>query len=253
MPGKYWGSHYLEHYQQKFTWYSRMIFDMNDDDKRSDSNNESGNMDGTSYIPNILNLHVLKMKNIMRAFVTFHYCSWSMMNFRDHKEYNPDDIFHFSQWQDANGPLQMLKRHRNPGQRPLIPIMIKKTTEVKDHQHVASRFNNAGQSSLWSISICTKPQAMRRSMNAEQPYTIEVDVSKFQIASKAQPASQRTSCNKTPFLQSGGSQRRSDNPLALTEPRPMPMTPPAPTIGISRDDSRTSNSENTNAGSGPAQ
>ncbi|KAL4061867.1 hypothetical protein V8B97DRAFT_2027063 [Scleroderma yunnanense] len=138
----------LEHCQQKFTWYSRMIFDMNDDDKGSDSNDESRHMvrktkarpqislptheDGTSYIPNILNLHVLKMKDIMRAFVTFHYwnacgkptatVSWAskyllhgvtfkeptcltpdeltriLKLWRDHKEHNPDEIFHFSQW-----------------------------------------------------------------------------------------------------------------------------------------------------------
>ncbi|KAL4075534.1 hypothetical protein J3A83DRAFT_4186420 [Scleroderma citrinum] len=187
----------LEHCQQKFTWYSRMIFDMNDDDKGSDSNDESRHMDANES----LQMLVTDTQKVA-----------------------------------SNGDHQ--KRHRNPGQRPLIPMMIKKTTEVKDHQHVVSRFNNAGQSSLWSISICTKPQAMRRSMNAEQPYTA---------------VSQRTSCNKTPFLQSGGPQRRSDNPLASIELRPMPMTPPAPTIGISSDDSRTSNSENTSAGSGPAQ
>ncbi|KAL4065410.1 hypothetical protein J3A83DRAFT_4190761 [Scleroderma citrinum] len=224
----------LEHCQQKFAQYSRMIFTTNNDEKGSSSNDESRHMvrkskarlqillpthqNGTPYISNILNLHVPEMKNIIRAFMTFHYSLWAMINFvcgkptatvpwgavagntstyiapkylphgvtfkeptcltwdkltqilelwRDCNEHNPDDTFHFSWWQDADGSLQMpvtdtqkvasngghQKRHRKPGQRPLIPAMIKRTTEVKGHQHQTGRFNNAGQSSLWLIGI----------------------------------------------------------------------------------------------------
>ncbi|KAL4065899.1 hypothetical protein J3A83DRAFT_4375148 [Scleroderma citrinum] len=141
---------------------------MNDEEKGSGSNDESRHMvrkskarpqillpthqNGTPYISNILDLCVPEMKDIMRAFVTFHYrkacgkptatvpCGAIASNpstyiapkylphgvtfkepthltqdeltqilelWRDHNEHNPDDTFHFSWWQDADGSLQM--------------------------------------------------------------------------------------------------------------------------------------------------
>ncbi|KAL4074601.1 hypothetical protein V8B97DRAFT_2022816 [Scleroderma yunnanense] len=158
----------LEHCQQKFAQYSRMIFTTNNDEKGSSSNDESRHMvrkskarlqillpthqNGTPYISNILNLHVPEMKNIIRAFMTFHYrkvcgkptatvpwgavagntstyiapkylphgvtfkeptcLTWDKLTqilelWRDCNEHNPDDTFHFSWWQDADGSLQM--------------------------------------------------------------------------------------------------------------------------------------------------
>ncbi|KAL4075249.1 hypothetical protein V8B97DRAFT_2022252 [Scleroderma yunnanense] len=79
----------LEHCWQKFTQYSRITFNTDDDGKESNTNNKPRNLvrkskarpqvslpthdDGMLYIPSILDMHVLEMKDIMRAFVTFHY------------------------------------------------------------------------------------------------------------------------------------------------------------------------------------
>ncbi|KAL4078401.1 hypothetical protein V8B97DRAFT_2021486 [Scleroderma yunnanense] len=69
----------LEHCQQKFTQYLRITF-TDDDGKESNTNNKPRNLvslpthdDGMPYIPSILDMCVLEMKDIMRAFVTFHY------------------------------------------------------------------------------------------------------------------------------------------------------------------------------------
>ncbi|KAL4070613.1 hypothetical protein J3A83DRAFT_4372804 [Scleroderma citrinum] len=78
----------LEHCQQEFTQYSRITFNTDDDGKESDTNHEPRNLvrkskarpqvslpthdDGTLYIPSILDMHVPEMKDIMKAFVTFH-------------------------------------------------------------------------------------------------------------------------------------------------------------------------------------
>ncbi|KAL4062075.1 hypothetical protein V8B97DRAFT_2026927 [Scleroderma yunnanense] len=162
----------LEHCQQKFMQYSRITFDTDDDGKEYNTNNKPRNLvrkrkarpqvslpthdDGTQYIPSILNMCVLEMKDIMRAFVTFHYrkasgkttatVPWGAIAgntstyipskyllcdvtfkeptcltqdevtrmlelWRDQKENNPDNIFHFSWWWDADGSLQMLVTH----------------------------------------------------------------------------------------------------------------------------------------------
>ncbi|KAL4070104.1 hypothetical protein V8B97DRAFT_2024128 [Scleroderma yunnanense] len=79
----------LEHCWQKFAQYSRITFDTDNDGKESNTNNKPRNLmrkskarpqvslpthdNGTPYIPSILDMHVPEMKDIMRAFVTFHY------------------------------------------------------------------------------------------------------------------------------------------------------------------------------------
>ncbi|KAL4063909.1 hypothetical protein V8B97DRAFT_2026264 [Scleroderma yunnanense] len=79
----------LEHCQQKFVQYSRITFNTDDDGKEFNTNNKPRNLvrksnarpqvslpthdNGMPYIPSILDMHVPEMKNIMRAFVTFHY------------------------------------------------------------------------------------------------------------------------------------------------------------------------------------
>ncbi|KAL4066521.1 hypothetical protein J3A83DRAFT_4189821 [Scleroderma citrinum] len=106
------------HCWQKFVQYSRITFDTDDDGKESNTNNEPRHLvrkskarpqvslsthdDGTPYIPSILDMHVLEMKDIMRAFVTFHYSLWPIIMldevtrmlelWRDEKENNPDNI-----------------------------------------------------------------------------------------------------------------------------------------------------------------
>ncbi|KAL4077855.1 hypothetical protein J3A83DRAFT_4186131 [Scleroderma citrinum] len=85
----------LEHCWQKFAQYSRITFDTDNDGKESNTNNKPRNLmrkskarpqvslpthdNGTPYIPSILDMHVPEMKDIMRAFVTFHYSLWPII------------------------------------------------------------------------------------------------------------------------------------------------------------------------------
>ncbi|KAL4063648.1 hypothetical protein V8B97DRAFT_2026286 [Scleroderma yunnanense] len=187
----------LEHCQQKFAQYSRIIFNTDDDGKESNTNNKPRNLvrkskarpqvslpthdDGMPYIPNILDMCVPEMKDIMRAFVTFHYSLWPIIMlasgkptttvpwgaiasntstyiaskyllcdvtfkepthltqdevtrmlelWRDQKENNPDNIFHFSWWWDADGSLQMLVTHTKKWGLWLISLL-----RPQPHQH----------------------------------------------------------------------------------------------------------------------
>ncbi|KAL4067124.1 hypothetical protein V8B97DRAFT_2025226 [Scleroderma yunnanense] len=139
----------LEHCQQKFVQYSRITFNTDDNGKKSNTNNKPRNLvrkskarpqmkdimrafvtfyyrkasgKPTTTVPwgaIASNTSTYIASKYLPCDVTFkeptHLTQDEVTRmlelWRDQKENNPDNIFHFSWWQDADGSLQMLVTH----------------------------------------------------------------------------------------------------------------------------------------------